>query len=177
MKKSTIVIIALIVVLVGSWVGAFLWVRSERVASLDRLNRMDYSATQSDKIPASLQEDIGLSLDEVRDKDPSSTGLRSFPELYLVARVLTITGDAESSAKYYKATEGYLENYHKKQEVAPDFYLAYIAAVSSDEEKKSIASRAEAVVNNLSVLSSGEKAYYVQMLQVYATGEAAPSEE
>ena len=176
MKKSIVVIIALLILLVISWVGAFLWVRSERQVSLDRLNRIDYISVQDAMLSQYVQEDIGLPLSELREKDPADTGLGSFPELYLVARVMNSTGNGETSLKYFAEADKKLDTYHKKESVAADFYLAYVSTMGSDSDDiEALASRAEKAVETSS-LTDEEKVRYRQSLQIYVTGEA-PSEE
>ena len=171
MKKSTIVIIALIVVLVGSWVGAFLWVRSERVASLDRLNRLDYSLLPDSRLSEYLRADVGLSLDELRKTSPVDAKLRSFPELYLVARVLADNGETDNALAYYKEAEKYLTAYTGKDDITPDFYLAYMGATPYGEERTAIGERASKLIEAIPSLSKDQKSYYDGMVRVYSTGE------
>lgn len=182
MKRNTLIVISFSVILIiVSWVGAYLWVQSERAVFIDRLNRLDYSLVHSDSISDYLVEDVDLTLEDLTNKNPADTRLRSFPELYLAARALGYAGERESSVKYYSEAEKYLDDYHKREDVIADFYMSYISQATAieggKEELARIADRAAKAIDGLSSMSDQEKGHYKQTLNVYVTGEALYDEE
>lgn len=182
MKRNTLIVICVSVVLVvASWVGAYLWVQSERTVFIDRLNRLDYSLVHRDSISDYLVEDVDLTLEDLTNKNPADTRLRSFPELYLAARALGYAGEREASVKYYSEAEKYLDDYRKREDVIADFYMSYISQATAIEDGKEelarIADRAATAIDGLGSMSDQEKGHYKQTLNVYVTGEALPDEE
>lgn len=182
MKRSTLMVISVsIILIVASWVGAYLWVQSERTVFIDRLNRLDYSLVHGDDISDQLVEDVGYSLKELTDKEPADTGLGSFPEFYFVSRALGYAGSVDASLKYYAAAEKELEGYHNRENLLADFYMSYISQATATEGGKEelarIADRAATAIDGLGSMSDQEKGHYKQTLNVYVTGEALPDEE
>lgn len=181
MRRNTIIIsISALVVVVASWVIAFLWIQGQRTVYLDRLNRLDYAFVSQDDVSGYLMEDLGVSLDKLTKTAPADSGIRSFPELYLAARVLGQVGDSELSVDYYLAAENKLSGYHRRQDVTADFYMAYIsqAAISKDRgDIEAVAKRASGAFDGLRSISDTDRRLYEQAINVYVTGEGPVDEE
>ena len=179
MKKYFLTIGVLGVALVLSWVGAFFIINSERNKSLDILNRLDYTLVSSDDLSKYLQEDVGVTLGELREADPAEGRLRAFPELYLVARAMGSSGNSDIAIKYYGEAEKRLDTYHAKDSVVADFYLLYVSTLGvGSDGLDDLINRANKAIDSTESLSDDDKDMYKRLLQGYTgDGIAVDKEE
>lgn len=163
MKKSLIIVwIIASLVIVGVLVAGYLWHRGEAVKYADKLNRMDYSNYSKEQASAYLKEDVGLTIQEAIDKSPEDSGLKLFPQLYLVARVLgSHDEDGGRALEYFGKASSLLDGYHLKDSVKLDFYGRYLDlafALKKSDLAKDLISKMEQAVTGSS-LSDAEKEF------------------
>ncbi len=163
MKKSLIIVwVVALLVIIGVPVAGYLWHRGEAAKYADKLNRMDYSNYSKEQASAYLKEDVGLTIQEAIDKSPGDSGLKLFPQLYLVARVLgSYDEDGNRALEYFEKANSLLDGYHLKDSVKLDFYGRYLDlafALKKNDLAKDLISKMEQAVSGSS-LSDAEKEF------------------
>lgn len=112
----------------------FFLLHQERQARMEMMSRVDYSLLAPEQLGAVVQRDLGVSLDDLKQKGPQEVGLRHFPQVFLAARTLGWVYEEKQALVYYQRAAELLDSYTDDKAVRLAFYGHYNALVPFMDE-------------------------------------------
>lgn len=123
--KRVMIIGGMLVLAAAAGLMGWLWWQ-ERQLREAMMNQVDYSLIAPDALHHYVQRDLGITLDDLKQKHPRDLPLGGFSRSFLAGRILVWAGEEKKALEYYQHAEQQLGPHAGDQDLRTAFYSRYV---------------------------------------------------